>query len=167
MPLVMAAMACSRMPKCMFEPLLSSAEKSPRFFMFDLLEGARSAEPPMRLGMRSASLFSTPKLVLRVASGLANSNSEALFLRSGSSPLMNSLYCAASSGYACSYSLNSFFHLPWREAPRRAMAAQCSATSAGISKGSHVQPRFSFSFCKFSLPRGEPWHSCEPARGEP
>ncbi len=58
-PLAIAAIACSRTPKCRLDPLRSSFEKSPLSFMTDLFEGARSADPPMRLGILAASLFST------------------------------------------------------------------------------------------------------------
>ena len=66
------AIACSRTPKCRLEPVRSSAEKSPRPFMLDLLEGARSAEPPIRFGMRLARRFSTSPEEARVAEGPSN-----------------------------------------------------------------------------------------------
>ena len=99
MPLQMAAMACSRTPKCRLEPVRSSAEKSPRPFMLDLLEGARSAEPPIRFGMRLARRLSTSPEEARVALGPSNFQYSSSFMRStGSFPEYQLLYSAASSG---------------------------------------------------------------------
>ena len=52
-PFPMAAIASSRTPKWRFLPDGSSAEKSPASFIAVLLEGARSAEPPIRFGSLS------------------------------------------------------------------------------------------------------------------
>ena len=60
-PLTMAAIACSRMPKCRFLPPGLSAWKSPApsNFRVVLFDGPRSAEPPMNHGMFCASTLST------------------------------------------------------------------------------------------------------------
>src|SRR4029450_10198213 len=59
-PFTMAAMACSRMPKCRFFPAGLSASKSsaPSYVSVVLFDGPRSAEPPRNQGMFCASTFS-------------------------------------------------------------------------------------------------------------
>jgi hypothetical protein len=60
-------MACSRTPKWRFRPpgVPGRSESAPSISV--LLEGARSAEPPRRLGIRSAIPWSTFPEELRVA----------------------------------------------------------------------------------------------------
>src|SRR5258706_238790 len=54
-------MACSRMPKCMLRPPYESASKSPApsKVMRVLVDGVRSAEPPISQGRVGATAFST------------------------------------------------------------------------------------------------------------
>ena len=73
-PFTIAAIACSRIPKCRFFPPGLSAWKSPApsYFRVVLFDGPRSAEPPRNHGMFWASTFSTlpeasrPAIPLRI-----------------------------------------------------------------------------------------------------
>src|SRR4026207_927902 len=60
-PFTVAAMACSRMPKCRFFPVGLSASKSPAPLNVSvvLFEGPRSAEPPRNHGTFCARTFRT------------------------------------------------------------------------------------------------------------
>ena len=98
---------------------------------------------------------------------MSKSNSPFMFLKSGSMPFMNSLYCAASSGKAASYFANSSFHCFSASSFSSASFMQCSFTSAGTVNGSSVQPKNSLVFARFSSPMGAPCTSAESARGEP
>ena len=63
----MAAMPCSRLPKWKLRPSGVSLLKSPMSLRFVLFDGARSAEPPIRLGTAFAIALSTCPPAARVA----------------------------------------------------------------------------------------------------
>ena len=68
-PLLIAPAACSRTPKCRLRPARLSGWKSPAPSKVrrDLLDGARSEEPPISHGTRCATMLSTFWLVSRPA----------------------------------------------------------------------------------------------------
>src|SRR6202022_3118888 len=69
MPLRDAPMQCSRMPKWKLRPAYESRSKSPSPARFVSVDGARSAEPPKKLGTVLAIAFITLLDAMRVASG--------------------------------------------------------------------------------------------------
>ena len=102
-PLTIAAIACSRMPKCRFFPPGLSAWKSPAPSNFSvvLFDGPRSAEPPRNQGMFCASTFSTLPEASRPAMPFASAGKTG---RLRSHPAGSSRRCiwsisVASSGY--------------------------------------------------------------------
>ena len=101
-PFPMAAMASSLTPKWMFLPAEFSAEKSPSPFISVLLEGPRSADPPIMPGISSfRRLIIFPDKDL-VASGFScSSHNFSLFIReSASTPLWYFSQSASISGYS-------------------------------------------------------------------
>ena len=74
MPLTIALIASSRMPKWMLRPERSSAASQPYSLSPVLFDGSRSAEPPMRSVATLASAFITVPFAARVATGFAGSN---------------------------------------------------------------------------------------------
>src|ERR1700754_3025317 len=89
-PFTIAPMACSRMPKWKFRPLLPVAVNDAKLFRFVFVEGARSAEPPMKLGSFAARSLITLPEASRVDRGLSVALKEGKTISQplGRSPLM-------------------------------------------------------------------------------
>ena len=71
-PFVMAVIANSLTPKCIFLPEKSSFEIYPSPFITVLFEGERSAEPPIRLGNISFNLLIMLPEIFLVAAGASS-----------------------------------------------------------------------------------------------
>src|SRR2546422_5281292 len=73
-PLTIAAIPCSRMPKCRFLPLGVAAWKlpAPSYVRVVLFDGPRSADPPRSHGTLCASTLSTLPEASRPATPLAS-----------------------------------------------------------------------------------------------
>ena len=111
-PLPIAVIASSLTPKWRFLPAGFSAEKSPASFMAVLLDGARSAEPPIMFGMMSFKMLIILPERERVASALSFVSQSASFSISAfaSGAVW---YCSQSfsiSGYSSQYAANIAFH---------------------------------------------------------
>jgi hypothetical protein len=94
-------MACSRTPNRTLRSAYESFWKSPNIFMSVMLDGARSAEPPIRPGSTGASAFRLACECRRDASGLSSGVyvGSAAVQPSGSLPEMSCLNSLASAGY--------------------------------------------------------------------
>jgi hypothetical protein len=118
MPFKAAAIACSLTPKWMFLPPFA-VPKSWNFFRWVLLDGARSADPPMRLGSLSAIAFKTlpEALLVAIAPSTGLNTGRSSSHPSGSLPLAKACHFSASSGYFLLYLLKSVFHAVSRFLP--------------------------------------------------
>ena len=101
MPFMIEPMACSLTPKCRFLPMLPG-RKSPIPLRCVLVDGARSAEPPMRKGAPGAIAFNTLPEAWRVAIGPSFSvnDGRAPVHAIGFLPPRRPSISAASSGYS-------------------------------------------------------------------
>src|ERR1035438_9350381 len=120
MPLTIEPMACSRMPKWKLRPEYSSRSKLPPSLISVLVEGARSAAPPISQGTFLATAFSTLEFDSRVATPLASAGNVGMSLSQpcGRSRLAINSHCLASSGNACAHALYLSFHSCSSLAPR-------------------------------------------------
>src|SRR4029450_8874418 len=159
-PLTIAAIECSRMPKCRFLPLGLPDWKlpAPSYVSVVLFDGARSADPPRNHGMFCASTLSTLPDASRPAMPLA---SAAKTGRLRSHPSGRSRRCIASisfasSGYVVRYDARSAVHWARAAAPRAPMpAAKCSRTPSGTRNcASSGHPELGFASRPSSSPRG-------------
>ena len=136
-------------------------------FMSERLEGARSAEPPIRLGTSAAILLSTVADVWRVAIGFSNFIRSSTLVRSTISPLIAFLYAAASSGY-CLFVLGEH-RLPFALLLGAAPARLCGVREHffGDFEGRARPAEVLLGLLQVLAPSGEPWHLWLPSRGVP
>ena len=120
MPFMMAPMPCSRTPKWTFRPAGVFAVNTPASFMYVLVEGFRSADPPTIQGTFLAMALSTCPELSRVAIpfGSAWNTGMSLSHPAGSSRASIATSSAASLGNFAVYSANSFVHAARAAAPR-------------------------------------------------
>src|SRR3989338_3569750 len=101
MPLIMPPIACSRTPKCILRPDGFLKLKSPQPLRVVIVDGERSAEPPIKLGRMPAIAFIALPDALLVAmlpsSGLNRDNTESQSF--GSFPPTACSNLTAKSGY--------------------------------------------------------------------
>ena len=137
MPFTMAPMPCSRTPKRRLRSAGVSFWKSPNIFISVMLDGARSAEPPMRPGSTGASAFRHVWLWMRDATALSAGVyvGSAFSQPAGSSPLVSCLNSFASAGYLALYAAREAFQAASEAAPLAMHSPMYFFTSSGTTNG--------------------------------
>src|ERR1019366_6087956 len=133
MPFRIEPMACSRMPKWKLRPEYSSRSKLPPFLISVLVEGARSAAPPINHGTFLATAFNTLEFDSRVATPLASAGNVGMSLSHpcGKLRFAISSHSLASSGNACAQALYLSFHSCSHLAPRSTALPMWDFASSG------------------------------------
>ena len=167
-PLRMAPMACSRMPKCRVRPYgwpgkrrdcRSAGRKLGSPSMVVLLDSARSAEPPHSSGSFGASAVSTLPDAARVATPLASASQEgsASSQPGDSSPTTSRSWRALPSGLAAAHWSYASCQSATAALPRSTRSRVWSRTSSETSKvRSGSNPSARLVACTSSAPRAEP-----------
>ena len=158
MPFTMAPMPCSRTPKRTLRSAGVSAWKSPNIFISVMLDGARSALPPIRPGSTGASAFRHVCEWMRVATPFTSGVyvGSAFSHPAGSLRLSSPSSSAASFGYLPLYAAKPVVHAASAAAPSGTSSPKCVFTSAGTSNGAYGHFRFARVASTSALPSGAP-----------
>ena len=172
MPFMMEPMACSRTPKWRFRPA-PVGRKSPMPFIMVLVDGARSAEPPIRNGALFAIALRTfpEALLVAIAPSFSVKAGSSLSQPLSALPSIIARTWRPSSGYSRSYLASVESQSFSSASPLESAFLNPSRTSSGTKNvGSSGQPSFSFVAFTSSVPRGAPWTSavsCLPGLPKP
>ena len=130
---MIAAMPCSRIPKCMYRLSYSPGAKFFHVFTAVPFDGVRSADPPISSGSTPTSALSTVFDAARLATEpLSFVNDGIAFSHpSGSRPSNRRSSSFASAPKAWQYAFHRFVHSACCAAPRARVSRQCASASSG------------------------------------